>query len=149
MQHPSPFDDPEFYENVLVKRAIAFCIDTALIFILCFILLPFTGFLALFVWVPFFAVISFIYRVLTLSYGSATLGMLFLGIEIRDAQDRPLAPLTAALHTVGFYLSSLLTPVQLISFVTMLATSKGQSITDLVLDTVVINKRATAFVNLN
>lgn len=75
--------------------------------------------------------------------------MLFLGIEIRDAQDRPLAPLTAALHTVGFYLSSLLTPVQLISFVTMLATSKGQSITDLVLDTVVINKRATAFTNLN
>ena len=87
MQHPSPFDDPEFYENVLVKRAIAFCIDTALIFILCFILLPFTGFLALFVWVPFFAVISFIYRVLTLSYGSATLGMLFLGIEIRDTRS--------------------------------------------------------------
>lgn len=49
MQHPSPFDDPEFYENVLVKRAIAFCIDTALIFILCFILLPFTGFLAILV----------------------------------------------------------------------------------------------------
>lgn len=143
MQHlPDPDMQPEFYDSVPVKRLISWVIDTVLILVLAALVVPFTAFTGLFFF-PFLAfLVGFFYRWFTIASGSATWGMRVLAIEFRNAQGARFDTATALLHTVGYTVSFALPLLQLVSMVLMATGPRGQGLTDLVLGTVAVNRRA-------
>ena len=63
-------------------------------------------------------------------------------IELRNAEGHRLSLGEAALHTVGYYISFGMALVQLVSVIFMLTSERGQSLTDMVMGTVMLNRRA-------
>ena len=139
---PDPDLQPQFYDGVPGKRLMAFIIDTILILLLCVITVVLTAFVGIFVWPILVATISFVYRTLTLASGSATWGMRFAGIEIRAADGAALDLMQAALHTLGYLISMAIPILQIISIVMMLTGARKQGLTDMMLGTVALNRRA-------
>lgn len=139
---PDPEMQPEFYDGILMKRLLAWVIDTVLIVVLCVLVLPFTAFTGLFFFPFLLLVTGFVYRVATLASGSATWGMRLMAMELRDRHDRPLDGGTAFLHTLGYSVSLGMAPLQLISVVLMLTSARRQGLTDMVLGTTALNRRA-------
>ncbi|KIN72224.1 RDD family protein [Sulfitobacter guttiformis KCTC 32187] len=103
---------------------------------------PFTLFISLFFLPVVFVLLGFAYRVVTLSRGSATWGMRFMAIELRTANDDHFDLSNAFLHTLGYTVSVMVAPLQLISIVLMLGSERRQGLTDMVLGTVALNRRA-------
>lgn len=143
---PDPDFQPQFYDGVPGKRLMAFIIDTILILLLCVITVVLTAFVGIFVWPILVATISFFYRTLTLASGSATWGMRFAGIEIRTGDGAALDLTQAALHTLGYMISMAIPILQIISIVMMLTGARKQGLTDMVLGTVALNRRAVQHV---
>lgn len=139
---PDPELQPEFYADVAMKRLLAFVIDTILIALICVVILPFTAFTGLFFFPVLMAVVGFAYRVITLATGSATLGMRLLAIEFRTAQGARFDLGMAFLHTVGLHVSFAVAPLQLGSIILMATSERGQGLTDMILGSVAINRRA-------
>lgn len=139
---PDPLRDSGFYRAVSLKRGLACLIDIALIFILAVIILPFTAFTALFFFPLFMGVVGFLYRWTTLSRKSATWGMRFMAIQLRDQDGLKLSASTAFLHVAGFYISVAVFPLGLISAGLMVLRGRGQGLTDMLLGTAMINRPA-------
>jgi len=139
---PDPETQPEFYADVPVKRLFAWIIDMVLIGILSALVLPLTLFTGIFFFGLIFLVMSFIYRVVTIANGSATLGMRFVGIELRTQHGERFELGHAFLHTLGYSISLSFVVLQLISIVLMLTTSRSQGLTDHVMGSVAINRAA-------
>jgi len=142
MSLANPATQPEFYRDVAGKRLVAWGIDTLLIAILSLLILPFTAFLAVFAFFGLMAVVGFVYRVITLTNGSATLGMRLMAIEFRDKDGGPFDLGTAFWHTLGYTISWAIAPLQLISIILMATSERGQGLTDFVLGSVALNQRA-------
>jgi len=142
MHLPHPETHPEFYEDVVSKRLLAWLVDVLIISILTAFLSIFTLFTALFFWPLFYAVISFLYRWTTLAGKSATLGMRLFAIELRRNDGSYLDGGTAFLHTAGYFASVAIFPAQLISIAMMLLSPRRQGLTDAILGTAVLNTRA-------
>jgi len=139
---PDPDIQPQFYESVPTSRLLAWVIDIIVTTGLVLLILPFTAFTGLF-FLPFlFIILGFAYRVVTLSRGSATWGMRLMAIELRTRNDEPFDLPTAFAHTLGYSISVAFAPLQLISIVLILSTERRQGLSDMVLDTVALNKRA-------
>ena len=139
---PDPDMQPQFYDGVPSKRLLAWVVDVLVISALTVVILPFTAFTGLF-FLPFlYAVLGFSYRVITLSNGSATLGMRLMAIELRTSADRPFDLPIAFAHTLGYTLSLGVPLIQLASVVLMLSSERGQGLSDFVLGTVALNRRA-------
>jgi uncharacterized RDD family membrane protein YckC len=139
---PDPITQSGFYENVSGKRLLAWVFDAAFILVLCLLVLPFTGFLGIF-FLPFlWLVVGFAYRTITIANGSATWGMRIASIELRNSEGARLDLSEAALHTLGYTISFGFFFVQAVSIVLMCASMRGQSLTDHVLGTVMLNKQA-------
>ncbi len=139
---PNPDTQPEFYQSVTSKRFVAWLFDIALISLLCIVPVFLTFGAGLFFLPLIYAVISFIYRVITISNGSATLGMRFMGIELRDAFGERMDMGKALAHTAGYFISMAFFVVQIISIIMMLTSARCQGLTDAFLGTVMINQRA-------
>ena len=88
MHLADPVTQPQFYRDVAGKRLLAWIVDTVLITLICLLIVPFTAFIALFFFLGLMAVVGFVYRVMTLTGGSATLGMRLFAIEFRDREGR-------------------------------------------------------------
>ena len=142
MHLADPIQQPEFYASVTPKRGIAWLIDTALVFGLCILIIPFTAFIGLLIFGFLFFVVNFLYRIITITGGSATLGMRLMAIEFRDASGHRFDLSTAFWHTMGYTVSWAISPLQLISVVLMCISARGQGLTDHVLGTTVLNRRA-------
>ncbi|MWD26182.1 RDD family protein [Aquicoccus sp. SCR17] len=142
MNLPDPDTQPEFYAGVATKRLLAFVVDMVVVFVLALIALPFTFFSGLFFFPVLMAILGFIYRVTTIAGGSATWGMRLMAIELRDASGNRFDFSTALLHTAGYYVSIAVAPLQLISVVMMVATPRGQGLSDMVLGSVMLNRRS-------
>ena len=144
--YASPYPDPVtqswFYADVLPKRAMAFVVDTVLIAFLVALLIPLTGFLALFFLGGLYLVISFLYRWIGLSRNSATLGMRLLGIEFRDAQGTRMTAGLGFAHTLIYALSVAFALPQILSVLMMVFGKRGQGLGDLALGVVLVNRRA-------
>ena len=140
--YPDPVSQPWVYADVLPKRAMAWVIDTVLIAMLIGLLVPLTGFLALFFLGGLYLVVSFLYRWIGLARHSATLGMRLIGLEFRDGQGRMLDGATAFAHVLGYTLSVAFVLPQLISIALMAFSRRGQGLSDHVLGTVLINRDA-------
>lgn len=143
MSHlPDPFRQPQFYDAVPAKRLIAWLIDSLVIVALCAGVVLLTAFVGLLIWPFLYLVLGFAYRVVTLANGSATWGMRFAGIELRDDRGARFDIGLALAHTAGYTLSFAVPILQVISVVMMLTGSRGQGLTDTVLGTVALNRRA-------
>lgn len=139
---PDPDRQPEFYQSVATKRFIAWLFDIAFISLLCTVAILLTFGLGFFVLALIYAVVSFVYRVVTITSGSATLGMRFMGIELRDAFGSRMDFGKAVAHTAGYFVSMAFPVIQVISVIMMLTGARGQGLTDAFLGTVMINQRA-------
>lgn len=139
---PDPTRQPEFYDAVPTKRLIAWIVDTVIILGLAVLTVLLTAFVGLFIWPFLYLAIGFAYRVVTIANGSATLGMRFAGIELRDAYGGALDMGQAIAHTAGYTISLSLPILQVISVVMMLTGARGQGLTDAFLGTVMLNRRA-------
>lgn len=139
---PDPAYRPEFYADVPAKRFFAWVLDTVAICLICAVIVPFTGFIALF-FLPFlFLVVGFAYRLVSVAQRSATPGMRFLALEFRGADGGRLDGATALLHTLGFTVSMAMVLPQVISVGLMLTTPRRQGLSDLVLGTAALNQTA-------
>ena len=144
MHLADPITQPQFYRDVAGKRLLAWIVDTIVIGLICLVILPFTAFLALFFFLGLYAVVGFMYRTITLATGSATWGMRLMAIEIRDASGQRLDLGQAFLHTLGYTVSWAVAPLQLISIVLMATSNRGQGLTDIVMGSAALNRRARA-----
>ena len=70
---PDPVHQRAFYESVALKRGMAWVIDTMIVAVLVFIALLFTAFLGVFIFFAIWLVVSFGYRVATLTTEAVTL----------------------------------------------------------------------------
>jgi len=140
---PDPDSQPQFYASVPSKRLLAWVIDTLLILLACIAILPFTAFTGLFFFPLLFLVVGFAYRLVTLANGSATWGMRIAAIELRCSDGSRFDFGTAAAHTLGYTVSISIPILQVISIVLMLTNARGQGLTDNLLGTVALNRRAT------
>ena len=138
---PSPEDAPEFYEDVLSKRLLAWVVDIAVIFMITLVILPFTFFIGLFFLPVLVMAVSFVYRVATLASGSATWGMRLMAIELRTAQGARFDFATALLHTTGYAISIAMPLIQAGSIALMLSSRRKQGLSDHLLGTVALNCR--------
>ncbi len=141
-QLPDPHRQPQFYASVPLKRLIAWIIDSVVILLIALIVVTLTLFVGFFVWPILYLVVGFAYRVVTITNGSATLGMRFAGIELRDAYGARLDFGSALAHTTGYTISLAIPLLQVISVVMMLTGARGQGLTDAFLGTVALNRRA-------
>jgi uncharacterized RDD family membrane protein YckC len=137
---PDPARHPGFYADVPAKRAMAWLIDTVFIAFVVAVLIPFTGFLALFILGFVYLVVSFLYRWLTIAKLSATPGMAIMGIELRDGQGRRFDGGMAFLHTLAYSMSVAFVFPQLLSVALMVLSPRKQGLTDHVLGSVAINR---------
>lgn len=141
---PDPDVQAEFYQDVTFKRFLAWFIDTAAVFVLCVLVLPFTAFTGIFFFGGLMFVFGFAYRVVTLATGSATIGMRLMSIEFRQADGTRFDLSAAFLHTLGFTISVMFPILQVISVVLMITTDRKQGLTDHVMGSVAINRAARA-----
>lgn len=137
---PDPDRHAEFYSGVVLKRGLAWLIDTVIVSLIVALVVLLTAFLGAFFLPLLWLTVSFAYRVLTLSGRSATWGMRILGIEFRDRYAQRFDFATAFLHTLGYTLSIGTLLVQLVSVLLMLTSARGQGLTDMVLGSVAINR---------
>lgn len=137
---PDPDSDAAFYENVPVKRFVAWVIDTAFTGVITFFIVLLSVFtLAFFLPLVFF-VVNALYRYVTLAGGSATPGMRLVSLEFRTHKGERFDRATAAVHTLGYLVSVSMVLPQLISIVMMLTTARAQGLTDCLLGTAAINR---------
>ena len=135
---------PERYEGVRTRRIFAFVVDAALILFLMAAAYFAIGVLGIFtlglLWLllpAVWPVVAILYSVLTLGgRSSATPGMRFMGIEIRNVRGERIDYGIALLHVLGFWFSiAILTPLVLL---VALFTERKQLLHDLILGTVAV-----------
>ncbi|MCK0143838.1 RDD family protein [Aliiroseovarius sp. F20344] len=139
---PDPDTQSEFYQDVVMKRLLAWFIDVVLIIGICFVIGLLTLGIGFFLWGLVYLAVGFAYRITTLTRKSATIGMRFTAIELRRHDGQRFDRQTAALHTLGYYLSMSTVVLQMISLVMMFTTARGQGLADMVLGTTAINRMA-------
>ncbi len=141
---PDPHTQPEFYADIPMKRLMAFLVDTVVILVLCVLILPFTAFTGIFFFPFLMLLVGFFYRVATISKWSATPGMLLVAIEFRTLSGERFDAQMAVMHTGIFSAALVFLPAQFVSAVLMLSSARAQGLTDHMLGTVALNRRATA-----
>lgn len=139
---PDPDRHAAFYSGTAIKRGVAWIIDTVIVAAMAVVVLPLTAFTALFFWPLFYVCIDFLYRWATLSSRSATWGMRLMSVGFRDRTGRPFDAGTALVHTALYTLCISSVIPQLLSIGAMLTTKRGQSLPDLVIGSVCINRAA-------
>lgn len=138
---PDPAVQPEFYEDVPLKRLLAWLVDSILIAFVVLVLTILSVFTALFILPLVWLGVGFVYRWITLASGSATPGMRLVALELRRADGAPFDGATALLHTAGYTVSVVTFPLQLISIALMIMSEKKQGLTDMILGTAALNSR--------
>jgi uncharacterized RDD family membrane protein YckC len=137
---PDPVRHAAFYQGVAVRRALAWGIDSIITGVIVLMILPFTAFLAIFVFPLLFGVVNLACRCAALANFSATPGMWLLGIEFRQDDGSRLDTPTAVLHTLGTMFTWTTVVPQVASAALMAMHPRGQGLTDLVLGTVAIRR---------
>ena len=137
---PDPDRHAEFYADIPVKRAIAWAVDALVVFLLTLLILPFTAFTGLFFYPFLWLVVSFVYRVMTISGGSATYGMRLMSVQLRTWRGERLNFGEAFMHTLLYSLCLSFFFPQLVSIGLMLTTARAQGLPDLALGTAAINR---------
>ncbi|MFS8038356.1 RDD family protein [Xanthobacter sp. AM11] len=148
-----PVTQPEYFEGVLSRRLIAFCVDAMMIvgpvllfgmFIFIFGLITLgLGWMLFWLLSPAFVVWAITYNAVTLgSPASATLGMRLMELEMRTWYGAPCYSLLGAVHAVCFWVSlSVFTPLVLL---VPLFNDRRRLLHDFLVGTVVVNNAQRA-----
>lgn len=148
-----PVTQPEYFEGVLSRRLLAFCVDAVIIIglmialsVAIFVLGLATlglGWMLFFLMGPAFMVCAILYNAITLgSPASATLGMRLMDLEMRTWYGAPCYSLLGAVHAVCFWVSvSALTPLVIL---VALFNDRRRLLHDFLVGTVVVNNPARA-----
>ncbi|MEM9268159.1 MAG: RDD family protein [Pseudomonadota bacterium] len=143
---PDPVRDTQFYQGVTLRRVFAWVIDSLLLAVFVAVSLPILGLATLgigFLFAPAVAIsLAILYRGWSLQAWGATPGMRLFGIEMRDISGRKPPTATAFWHAALFVGVSLTVIGWLIWCLMILGSARGQSLGDLLLGTVVINRPA-------
>ncbi len=137
---PDPIAQAEFYAGVPFKRFLAWVIDILVIGLISAVIATLPLFIGWFFYPFIFLVLSFVYRIATITSGSATWGMRLFNIELRNRQGQHLDGAEALIHTTGYMIASAFFIPQLISLILMLISERGQGLHDLLCGTAAINK---------
>lgn len=137
---PDPYEQPEFYRDVPTKRLFAWIVDEIVICTIVALMVVMTLFTALFILPLVWMSVSFLYRWLTISAGSATPGMRLMALQLRRHDGSRFDGVTALLHTLGYIVSVVTFPLQMISIAMMLLTDRRQGLSDMVLGTAAVNR---------
>lgn len=139
---------PDLFDGIMSKRIVAFVVDAVIIVALMIpaaLVVLVLGFITLGIgWLLYpllFAAVALGYVALTLGGpNSATIGMRFVGIELRTWSGQKMFALLAAMHALIFWFSvSFLTPLILL---VGLFTRRKQLLHDLLLGVVMVNSDA-------
>ncbi len=136
---PDPLTQADFYAGVTTKRLVAWVVDVIIITALTVMVATLPLFIGWFFFPLIFLVLSFFYRVATITSGSATWGMRLFNIQLRNRMGQPLGRSEAMLHTAAYLLASSFFIPQLISIMLMLTTERSQSLHDMLCGTAAIN----------
>lgn len=138
--HPDPELQPEFYADVPAKRLVAWVVDTVLTVAATALIVLLTAFVGLFFLPLLYLSVAFAYRTVTIARNGATPGMRLMAIGLRGPYGTAPTPAEAALHSGLFLAASIMVIPQVISVVMMLTGARGQSLGDVVLGTVMLNR---------
>jgi len=140
----STLPDPEyqsvFYDGVPAKRFFAWLIDVVLITLLALILSLLTLTLLFWIWPLLYLALSFAYRTITISGGSATIGMRIMNIELRGPTGARLTPSEAVWHTATYLVCMSFALPQILSAVLIVIGNRHQGLHDHLLGTAAINR---------
>lgn len=139
---PDPDRQPEFYASVPTKRFIAWVIDAIFIGTLCVLIGLLTATVAFWFFPLLLLIVSFVYRVITIAGSSATWGMRLMNIEFRKNDGTKFDAGTALFHTLGYVISFSLPVLQAVSVILMVVSGRGQGLSDMVLGSTAVNRRA-------
>ena len=139
---PDPALDAQFYENVATKRLLAWIVDVLISVVITLAIGFMTFGLLLFFYFPILFGVSFLYRFISISSGSATWGMRLFGIELRNAQGNRFASADAFMHTFLFFIVNVSVVGLLINAAMMLLGERGQGLHDYVMGSTAINRPA-------
>lgn len=139
-QLPDPIRQSEFYTGVPIKRLLAWIVDVTLIGVLTVIVATLPLFIGWFFLPLIFVVLSFIYRVTSITSSSATWGMRLFNIELRNREGQHLDSTEALLHTAGYLIASAFFLPQLVSVILVAISPKSQALHDHLCGTAAINK---------
>jgi len=139
----APYIPPAALEGVRSRRIMAVCLDFILVSILSALLFTALLFLSfgasIFLLPPIFPLTAFFYNGLTVSgWRMATPGMAFMDLEMRTMDGRRVPFINAAAHAVLFYVTWMLPPLFLISFIT----SDKRCLHDMLADVIVLRRAA-------
>ncbi|MEL7139500.1 MAG: RDD family protein [Pseudomonadota bacterium] len=147
LSFPDPVSDSQFYHGVRARRVAAFFVDLLVIVVLLIgvimigavvgVITAGIGFVLL---IPAIAVTGLVYRTTMVMERSATLGMMLMGIELRDARGSRLDGSTAFIHALAFTATLYLPPVLIASVGWAAINPRGQTIPDALCQTVMINR---------
>lgn len=137
--HPDPEKHPEFYEDVGIKRLMAWFIDNIIIGLLVAVIGLLTLTLAFWIWPIAYLVVGFCYRVITLATGSATWGMRIVGMEFRNRRGDRFNSGDALVHTLGYTVALTFFITQVVNVILIATTAKGQALHDYIVGSVAIN----------
>ncbi|MEM7506350.1 MAG: RDD family protein [Pseudomonadota bacterium] len=147
MSLPDPAADRQFYDGVPLRRLVAFVIDMivivalmALVALSGVILGFFTAGLGFVLAILLFFATGFAYRFILISQRSATLGMMALGIELRDRTGEKLDAPTSLVHTAGFYVTLMFPFLMVIGWLLMLTSPYRRLGHDILPGTTAINR---------
>lgn len=139
---PGPATKPAFYDGVLIKRLLAWVIDTVVIIVMCALILTFALFLGVFVFPFLMLVVGFFYRWFTIAGRSSTWGMRMTGIELRDGDGMRLQSEMALKHTAAYTVCVIFAPLQLVSAIAICLSDRKQGLPDILLGTTALNRPA-------
>lgn len=137
---PDPQTQSEFYAGVPLKRFLAWLVDIVLIGFFTAIVATLPLFIGWFFFPLIFVVLSFLYRVATITSGSATWGMRLFNIELRNREGQPLEGGEAVMHTLGYMIASAFFLPQVISVLMVLLSPRAQALHDHLCGTAAITK---------
>ncbi|MCC6008662.1 MAG: RDD family protein [Rhodobacteraceae bacterium] len=137
---PDPETAPQFYEGVPAKRLVAWFVDMILVVALTLVVVVATFFIAIFIFPLVLLVVNLGYRSYFVARNSATPGMRFVGIELRNREGAHLEPVEAVLHSVAYTLVAAFVLPLVISIVLILTSARKQGLHDMFLGTAAINR---------
>lgn len=141
---PNPKSDPQFYQGVPVRRLVAWIIDVIIVGLVAGITALLFGVMTLglgFLLAPLiFLSLNLIYRIGMLANHSATIGMMFTGIEFRTLRGHRFGIWEAAIHTIAYMIVFATMIGQTASVAFMMFGAYGRSLPDLLLGSVAINR---------
>ncbi|GLQ34478.1 hypothetical protein GCM10007939_07610 [Amylibacter marinus] len=137
---PDPILDAQFYAGVPFKRLIAWGVDLVIILLISLVLVVVTLGILLFLFPLLFLSVGVGYRIFMINRRSATLGMIFTGIEFRNNQGNRFTLEQSIWHTLAFSCMSISVLLQLASMAMMLFGARGQGLHDLIMGTTAINR---------